>query len=192
MSTKPMIGSYKNPKELTPAQNLVEGVQGEIKDSMDAAAPVTELAQSYETVLASKKITIAKAHSIVDSMLEKGFYEEVMPVTKAVTVTFRTRTHNDYIRYLRALEMFNPKFAEEQAELQLRYFLAASLVAFKGVVLKHVPANADPDAVASAFDSRLEWIEKQPERVINLLATKLSKFDDMIHTVMSEGVVENF
>lgn len=187
-----MIGSYKNPKELTPAQNLVEGVQGEIKDSMDAAAPVTELAQSYETVLASKKITIAKAHSIVDSMLEKGFYEEVMPVTKAVTVTFRTRTHNDYIRYLRALEMFNPKFAEEQAELQLRYFLAASLVAFKGVVLKHVPANADPDAVASAFDSRLEWIEKQPERVINLLATKLSKFDDMIHTVMSEGVVENF
>jgi hypothetical protein len=121
-------------------------------------------------------------------MLEKGFYEESVPVTKSVVATFRTRAHADYVRYLRALETYNPKYVEEQQEIQIRYFLAASLVSFKGTVFK-VAAGEDAEKF---FDRKLEWIEAQPETVIRLIAVKLSKFDQQIQTIMSEGIVENF
>ena len=196
--TKPMIGSYRDPAKAkeeipkTATQGLAEGVQEEIKDSAALADPIAKKAISYEEILAKKDITRAKAHSIVDAMLEKGFYEDTLTVTKNASVTFRTRTHNDYVRYLRALELYNPKFVAEQNELQIRYFLAASLVVFKGKTFKHTPANGDSDAVSADFEERLTWVTQQPESIINILAAKLSKFDDIIHTVMSEGVVENF
>ena len=197
MTAKPMIGSYRKSSEegntpKTPSQNLAEGVQEEIKDSAALADPITKKALSYADILEAKSIEITKAHSIVDSMLEKGFYTDTLPVTKSVSVTLRTRTHNDYVRYLRALELHNPKFVAEQNELQIRYFLAASLVSFKGKSFEHPVPTSDIDKINDAFDVRLEWITQQPESIVNLLASKLSKFDEVIHTVMSEGVVENF
>ena len=194
--TTPMIGSYRNPSKeqsepKTPSQSLAEGVQEEIKDSVALTDPITKKALSYEEILSKKEISLAKAHAIVDAMLERGFYEESLKVTQTVSVTFRTRTHNDYVRYLRALELFSPKYIAEQNELQIRYFLAASLAAFKGKTFSH-PKISDTDASDEAFSERLTWVTQQPESIVNILASKLSKFDDTIHTVMSEGVVENF
>jgi hypothetical protein len=74
-----------------------------------------------------------------------------------------------------------------------RYYLAASLVAFKGQTFTHPEVSkSKPEVVEQAFQDRLEWIEKQGEALIFLLAQKLSKFDRVIQVVMSEGVVENF
>lgn len=175
----------KRPKVATPSGSLSEGVQEDLKSSIDRTKEAAEKAKSYKEILSERDIPLSKAHAIVDGMLEKGFYEETLAFTSNTTVTFRTRAHSDYVRYLRALETYNPKFVEEQQEIQIRYFLAASLVAFKGVTF----AEKDPEKL---FDAKLDWIEKQPERLVNLLATKLSKFDVQIQVVMSEGVVENF
>ncbi len=203
--TTPVIGSFKRPtantpdavevapdivdkrvKVETPARAMAEGVQDELKDSLDRTKATTEKAKTYDEILSEHDIPLSKAHAVVDAMLEKGYYEETVKVTNTTTATFRTRLHADYIRYLRALETYNPKYVEEQQELQIRFFLAASIVAFKGMVL---PKKEDAEAY---FDSKLEWIGKQPEAVIRLLATKLSIFDRQIAIIMSEGVVENF
>lgn len=210
MNKAPVIGSYrerpppatpetnndledlqivdKRPKVETPSTSLTEGIQNELKDGIERTKQGAEKSKSYEEILAERDVPLSKAHSIVDSMLERGYYEEVLPVTRTSTVTFRTRAHADYIRYVRALESYNPKYVEEQQEIQVRYFLAASLVAFKGHAFK-MDAKAD---IEEQFDKKLEWIAKQSETLIRLLATKLSKFDQQIQIVMSEGVVENF
>lgn len=204
---RPVIGSYKKPmvpadaqqsdtaepqivdkrpKIDSPTKALSEGVTEDLKDSIERTKGAAEKAKSYEEILAEHDIPLAKAHAIVDAMLEKGFYEDTLAVTKSSSVTFRTRIHADYVRYLRALEVYNPKYVEEQQEIQIRYFLSASLISFKGVSFSN---QEDPE---KAFDEKLAWIEKQPERVIHLLAGKLSKFDLQIQIVMSEGIVENF
>lgn len=175
----------KRPKVSTPSGSLSEGLQEDLKSSIDRTKEAAEKAKSYQEILSERDIPLAKAHAIVDGMLEKGFYEETIGLTNSASVTFRTRAHSDYVRYLRALETYNPKFVEEQQEIQIRYYLAASLVAFKGVTF----SEKDPEKL---FDAKLDWIEKQPERLISLLATKLSKFDVQIQVVMSEGIVENF
>jgi hypothetical protein len=204
MNKAPVIGSYKKPqvpeqevdleivdkrqKVETPATSLSTGVQEDLKDSIDRTKDGVEKSKSYDEILSEHDITVQKAHTVVDAMLEKGFYEESIPITKSVSATFRTRAHADYVRYLRALETYNPKYVEEQQEIQIRYFLAASLVSFKGVTFK----IASGEDVEKFFDRKLEWIEGQPETVIRLIAVKLSKFDQQIQTIMSEGIVENF
>lgn len=202
MSLKtPLVGSYKKAEQAaipenfeivdkrtkveSPTNSLSEGVQEDLKDSISRTKDSVEKAKSYQELLSDHDISLTKAHTIVDSMLEKGFYEETISVTNKTNVTFRTRAHSDYIRYLRALESYNPKYVEEQQEIQIRYFLAASLVAFKGTTFT---ATATEDI----FDTKITWIEKQPERLVHLLASKLSTFDKQIQIVMSEGVVENF
>lgn len=205
MSMKaPVIGSYKKPqvpeqepdleivdkrqKVETPTTSLSTGVQEDLKESIDRTKQGIEKSKSYEEILSEHGITIQKAHTVVDAMLEKGFYEEPVAITKSVVSTFRTRAHADYVRYLRALEVYNPKYVEEQQEIQIRYFLAASLVSFKGTAF----VQGQNEDAEKFFDRKLEWIHAQAEPVIRLLANKLSKFDQQIQTIMSEGVVENF
>lgn len=207
MPQTPIIGSYKRPQNAekaqeekdveivdkrpkveSPAKNLSEGIQQDLQDSIDVTKSNTEKAKTYEELLAENDIPLQKAHTIVDALLERGVYEETVAVTQRITATFRTRTHGDYVRYLRALELYNPKYVEEQQELQLRYFLAASLLTYKGKsVVDKKYENPEED-----FDARLKWVETQADSLIRLLATKLHKFDTVITVVMSEGVVENF
>lgn len=204
--TKPIIGSYKNPQ--TPEEFVIEdkrkqvetptlamstGIQEELKQGAKRSESKETKAKTYKEILSDRDVSLDKARSIVDDMLTKGYYEEIIPITKNVTVTLRTRAHGDYIRYLRALEFIAPKFMDEQNEIQQRYFLAASIVAFKGDTFEHPEISKNNSKeVEDAFDVRLKWVEKLPERVVFLLLNKLSSFDQMIADVMSEGVVENF
>jgi hypothetical protein len=179
----------RQPKVETPATSLSEGIQEDLQESIDKTKGLADKAKTYEQILSERGITLSKAHAVIDSMLEKGYYEEIIPLklpTPApITVTFRTRTQADYIRYLRALELYNPKYVEEQQELQLRYFLAASLISFKGKTF----TNTDPDKL---IDEKIEWLEKMPERIVSLLGLKLTEFDLQIQAIMTEGAVENF
>lgn len=211
MEGKPLIGSYSDPnpnaaedktptpkivdkrdKVDTPATKMHEGIQEELKQDVKQEQDGIEKAKSYVEILAENDIEKTKAQAIVDAIITDGFWEEALQVTKSTTVTLRTRGYEDYKRYLRALEFINPKYVEEQNEIQIRYFLAASLVVFKGEAFEHPVANASEKEREEAFDVRMEWISNQSERIINLLASKLSKFDRVVQLVMSEGVVENF
>ena len=181
----------KREKVETPTSVLSEGIQEDLKDSIDNTKTGAERAKTYEQILEERGLTLEKAHAIVDSMLEKGFYEETLsiqlPTKVPITVTFRTRTQGDYIRYLRALEAYSPKFVEEQREIQLRYFLASSIIAFKGKTFKAKDTDED-----KFFDEKLSWIEAQPERIVNLLGAKLNVFDMQVLAALNEGAVENF
>ena len=197
----PMVGSFKDPSKKnqpaetpanTPASKLAEGVQLDIKKDVEDNKNTVTKAQGYQEILAEAEISVEKAHVIIDDLLTKGFYEEAMNVTKTATVTFRTRTQYDYRRYLRALEVVAPKYIDEQQEIQLRYFLAASLVEFRGQRFEHVKPSARETDIEDAFEKRLAWLKDQPDTLITLLAVKLSKFDRMVKVVMSEGVIENF
>jgi hypothetical protein len=197
----PVVGSFKDPSKknqngdtvvATPASKLAEGVQSDIKKDVEDNKDTVVKAQGYQEILAEAEITIEKAHAIIDDLLTKGYYEEVINITKTTTVTFRTRTQSDYRRYLRAVEVVAPKYVDEQQEIQLRYFLAASLVEFKGQRFDYPKHTARENEIEDAFEKRMSWIKDQPDSLITLLAVKLSKFDRTVKVVMSEGVIENF
>jgi len=177
----------------SPAKSVAEGIQEDLEQDVKQAAKGIEKVKQYDEILAENDITVEQAQIVVDDLMTKGYYQETMNVTKTITVDFRTRTHLDYMRYHTALEILNPKYQAEQDEIALRYCLAGSLARFGKVTFDYPnPQTAEEGQAREAFDKRLEWIEKQPERVVALLATKLVKFDAKIGTIMAEGVAENF
>ena len=205
MARPSVIGSYKDPRgrtapvedkrapDTTPARAIVDSVADEMQRDVTETKESVEKAKTYEEILKENDISLSKATAIVDDLLTKGYYEEDIPVTSNSYVTLRTRAHSDYRRYLRALEVNSPRYADEQNEIQMRYFIAASLVNFKGQSFEHPEQKiGNESAVEAAFAARLQWIERQPERLITLIALKLHKFDRMIQVVISEGVIENF
>lgn len=176
----------------TPASTMAEGIKGDLEKDIQEQSSTAKKAKSYDEILKENDIPLDKAHAIVDSILMNGYYEETLPITKTATVTFRTRLHSDYKRYLRALEILNPRYVDEQREIQSRYFLAASLSSFKGQVFEHAGPKDSKEIADRSFEARLDWIEQQPENLILLLLNKLAQFDRTVAVVMSEGVVENF
>jgi len=196
----PVIGSYRREaseevKKTTSTATqtssaLSEGIKEDLKDTLEQNKAGAEKAKTYEEILAENNISRERAHLVVDALLEKGYYEETyqikLPASSSVTVTLRTRTQADYIRFLQALEANAPRYVEEQRELQARYYLAASLVSFRGQTF---PADT---AEKPAFEAKMDWLEKQPERIIALLTNRLAVFDREINLIMNEGAVENF
>jgi len=185
------ITEVKKPQE-TPAKSLVDGAQEEMRRDVSEGKDAAERAKSYDEILSDNDISKSKASAIVDDLLTKGFYQEDIQLTSTAYLTLRTRTHADYRRYLRQVEIDSPRYIDEQHEIQMRYFVAASLVAFKGQEFAHPTHRASATEVEELFKKRLDFIEQLPERVVALISSKLAKFDRVVQIVMSEGVVENF
>jgi len=202
--SKPLIGSYSAPdddeivdktKPAPPsaARSVADGIKEDLALDIKETAVTTKKTKDYEEILKEQGISLNEAKSIVDDMLTQGYYEERIKITRSITADFRTRTHADYLRYHNALEALNPRFEEERNELALRYCLAGSIARFNKSKFEHPnPLKAENGEINAAFDERLDWIEKQPERLVALLSSKLNAFDRKVALVMSEGVIENF
>jgi len=204
---KAIIGSYADPKTegtkepeiidkrpapvATPERNIATGIREDLEQEVKKSEDVVTKIKDYKEILKEANIDLSEAMAIVDDILTNGYYEEIIPLTKNITVTLRTRTQSDYLRYHRALEMYSPRYQDELQEIARRYCLAGSLVRFGDKEFTHADNPRSKEA-GDFFDARLEWIEEQSDQIINLLQAKLYQFDSKIMTVMSEGVVENF
>lgn len=179
-------------KPSTPNRSVVEGIQHSLKKSVSQQQNTVEKATSWKERLREKDISLDKAHTMIDDLITKGFYEESFPITSRISVTFRSRTQYDFQRYLRALEVINPRFNDELHELASRYFLAASLAHFGTTSFDFPDIKESRARVDAAFEKRMDWVESQPGHLVILLTQKLNAFDEMLATVFSEGVIENF
>lgn len=175
----------------TPAGVVAEAIEQGLERELAETKEVIEQAKTYEEILKDAKITLAEADAIRDSILLNDSYTETIPLTKNVSVTFRTRVYQDHIRFSRALERYNPQFMLEEQDLKAQYYLAASIEAFRGQTFKF-PSPTDYDACEKAFEERLLFIKGLPAATITLLIQHLNRFDEKVSLSLSKGAVEDF
>lgn len=161
-----------SPEELE--KGLAEAV-----DSVDQAPEKT-----WEQQLKELDITQEEAFKIIDIMMTKGHYEKTYPVTKKVSVTFRTRDFDAHERTQKALEADSPQFYGTVSMIMSKYNLAASLRRYGTRDFK--PNKQGQPVEAFNFIAGLSYM------VFSLLLQKLAKFDELVLTVMDEGALENF
>lgn len=162
---------------------VVEKTIEDLKAQQDAEAALTP-AERYQKRLAEANISMVDATAIYDAVLGKGYYEEYVRLGKSGRAVFRTRLYEDSLRIQTALEFQKPQLVITQDELITRYNMAASLYEWQGKVIPH---KTDKD-----FENALTTVRQLPGPVYNLLALALSKFDQKVMTVFSEGAAENF
>jgi Asp-tRNA(Asn)/Glu-tRNA(Gln) amidotransferase A subunit family amidase len=175
----------------TPAKTLANALEQNVERDIAETREVVEQVKTYEELLKDAGITLAEADEIRDSILLKDSYTETVQLTKNVSVTFRTRTYQDHIRYSRALERENPRFVMEEQEIKTQYYLAASIEAFRGTTFTF-PAPANFEECEKAFEERLLFIKGLPTATVSLLITHLNRFDGKVSLALSKGAVEDF
>lgn len=148
--------------------------------------------EDYQAHLKEHGITVDEAEEIVDALMTKGYHTETVPLTKRVSVVFRTREHGDTLRLQIALEVNRPNYVHAMEELTARYSLAASLESFGQTAFAHPSPDDNKETVEKLFDVRLKFVERMADHVFYRLAQMLSKYDRKIAAVMREGVAENF
>jgi hypothetical protein len=141
-------------------------------------------AEQYRKNLEKHKISLEDATTIYDGVLTKGYYEEYVRLKGNHRAVFRSRKYEDHLRLQTLLEMQKPQLAISQDEIISRMNLASSLYEWEGEVLKH---ETDDD-----FDAVMKIIMKLPAPIFSVLVRELSKFDEKIFAVFSEGAEENF
>lgn len=141
--------------------------------------------EKYLAKLKEMNVSKEQAAQIIDAMIMNGLYEEEVAVTKKLRVKFRTRGQDAADRLNKALNDENPQFTGSVYSLIAKYNLAASLV-------QYGPHKFDP-STEDGFKHTMEYIRtKIPQPVYTVLVTKLSKFDEKLAAVMTEGAVEDF
>ena len=172
-----VLGALSTP---TPSANTldVEALQGAL-NILEKAPEKT-----WKEKLKALDIGEEEATVIVDAMLAKGYYERTYQLTKKTTVTFRSRPLEAQERVQRAIEQDAPQFNGTISLIVAKYNLAASLVS--------VGSNKFDPSDEANYTRVFAYLAKLPFAVFNALIQKLAKFDQLVLTVMDEGVLENF
>lgn len=155
----------------------------EKKSELDYAIETLEdsVELSYEDKIKKHDLGEDEAAAIVDSIIEKGFYEKTYPITKKYSVTFRSRTADDLEKLWFNVEDANPRLPATISSTIARVNLSLSMVEFRGKSLREkTPAE------------RMDIIRRMPEALFRIITMKLGRFDRMVEDVVDEGAIQNF
>lgn len=173
----------------TPNKELVGAVEARLQEDLDEGAGIVKKALTYEDRLKEAGISQDEANGIRDALLIDGYYSEGYALSPRVTVRFRSRSYQDYVRYHQEIERRRPQYVSERDEIMVRYFLASSLESLGGTNFEF---PSEPDKAEAAFNLRMQRILSMPAAVVELLNRKIYQFDEKLRIVLSEGAVEDF
>jgi hypothetical protein len=136
---------------------------------------------SYEKQLNELGVSKEEAALMVDTLLRGETLTKSYPITSGVSVVFKARSVNDDMRLAQHLEDTKPMF-QSTIDLSIaRYNVAASLVRY-----------GNKDFSETFFQEKLEWVNNLPKATINVLVSRLNKFDRLVFAITEDGALENF
>lgn len=189
--SRPVVPAGAPPAGQT--QTALEREERNLKEQADSVEKALDPMLAYQTRLREAGIAPEKAAAIIDSVLQRGFHSEVIPIRKeGFEARFRTRTTRDLHRAQVFLEATRPSYEVHYQDILTRYLLAASLEQMGADKFEHPSRDATPDVIERLFTLRLSYVNTMAEPAYRLLSRKLAEFDRRIALVLEEGAIENF
>lgn len=148
--------------------------------------------EAYEKRLKEIGVTREDAASMVDTLLERGYWSEDVAITSRIKARFRTRQYRDVERLRNYIEVVRPQHPDYYNDILWKYQLAASIEMYKTTVFKHPSRNDSKDEVEKLFQARLTFVDEMGDPMFRMLGIKLAKFDEKVRNVFEEGAIEVF
>ena len=174
---------------------MLEQVSKDLEEAKEKNKPPTkeEKAKQYLDSLEQAGVTLPEARAIIDTLLEKGAYEENALIGGKIHVTFRSRDYGDVARAMHFLEVENPQYPQSISDLISKYNLAASLKRYNKDIFQFPDRKTATSAdVESSFDQRFRYITGLATPVIQRLFELLVRFDTKVAVALSDGAPEDF
>lgn len=201
--TAPMIGQFSGPPGNAPRVALQRKetpvTPSEKQEAASPAASTTTTKSREEKYadflkgLEEAGVTPVEARTIMDEILEKGYYTSTHQV-RGKDIVIRSRNYSDTLRTQRFLEVESPTYAMNMDEIIMRYNTAASLVRFGEHTFEHPEDKKEytNEEVEAAFDVRRKFIERLPSIMVGKLNTMVYNMDMKLAAVFAEGAPEDF
>lgn len=141
-------------------------------------------AEKYLEELAEEGTSLEEAQAIVEGIITKFVYTEVVPVTKTLSITLQTRPVVTNKRLNQVIGTEKPQSDASYLNILAQINLASSLLSYGSDTF-------DP-STEEGFMEAFDFVERLPQPIFVLLVEKLNRFDRKINLVMREGCIENF
>jgi len=148
---------------------------------------------TYEDRVKAFELSMDEAMSIVDILVTKGEYQEVVNLSRTMSVVIGTRStrFNSYLS--KVIDSESPRKTGRLNQLMTEYQLAGSLVSFGKEELPSLyDQNMTEDEWVEVVDARVGFIKQLQGPIFLTLCNKLARFDSKMMIVFSEGYDENF
>lgn len=177
------------------AKAAMEGVASTAEgEEVNPAAEERDPIEKWRAGLKAAKITEEQAGRILDSMLEKGYWERDYKLFQGrVSMRLRTRDVQNINRILSTIDRMRVPAQAMIEETIILLNLAGSLVQLRDVTLPHPDVNkATIDEIEDAFDARKQFVQRLSGPLLPAIRTALIHFDGVVTAALANGAAEGF
>ena len=142
--------------------------------------------------LEMNQIHVNEAEKILDTIIQKGFYEETYRIAGRV-FKLRTRTTVDSDRLIEMLREMSPDSEAVASHLIARVNVASSLASFGENSFPHsIPTDDNRDLLDQEWRLRWSYISSLPQPIFLALAQTMQRFDLKVNLACDARGIENF
>lgn len=179
----------KNAQEETTEQ--VEPTVEEIVDEQINSVTLTHKDEWLQD-LNLNRIQRTEAEKILDTIMQKGFYEESYRIAGSV-FKLRTRTTVDSDRLIEMIRELSPESEAVASHLIARVNVASSLSKFGENNFPHSrPTDDNRDILDQEWRLRWTYISSLPQPIFLAIAQTMQRFDLKVNLACDARALENF
>jgi|GEM_PF-4215280 len=158
------------------------------------APPSSDPIELWRSGLKTAGITEDQAGIILDSMLDKGYWERDYRLFNGrVVLRLRTRDAANINRIMAMIDRIRVPTQVMIDEHIAQLNLAGSIVTLRDATLPHPNVNtATVDAIEDAFDKRREFVSRIPGPLMPSVRAALIHFDSVVGAALANGAAEGF
>lgn len=150
--------------------------------------------ETWREGLKAAGINEAQAGTILDSMLEKGYWERDYRLFNGrVVLRLRTRDAQNINRIMALIDRMRlPTQALIDEHIAILN-LAGSIVSLRDAQLPHPDVNkSSTDVIEDAFDKRREFVSRIAGPLMPAIRSALVHFDSVVAAALANGAAEGF
>tara|TARA_B100000214_G_C23972420_1_gene630836 strand:- start:1326 stop:1940 length:615 start_codon:yes stop_codon:yes gene_type:complete len=138
------------------------------------------------------RIELKTAHKILDTIMQKGFYEESYRIAGSI-FKLRTRTTVDSDRLIEMLRELSPESEAVASHLIARVNVASSLSKFGDNNFPHTnPSDENRELLDQEWRLRWSYISSLPQPIFLAIAQTMQRFDLKVNLACDARALENF
>lgn len=171
-----------------------ETAEDSVEEQVNAAVESATLTHKDEwrQDLLRNRVTIPEAEKILDTVMQKGFYEESYRIAGSV-FKLRTRTTVDSDRLIEMLRELAPESEAVATHLIARVNIASSLSKFGDNNFPHSePSDENRELLDQEWRLRWTYISSLPQPIFLAIVQTMQRFDLKVNLACDARALENF
>lgn len=180
----------KQEEQIKEVESKVESIEEQVTSAVNSATLTHK--DEWKQDLEFNRIKLSEAEQILDTIMQKGFYEESYRIAGRV-FKLRTRTTVDSDRLIEMLRELSPESEAVATHLIARVNIASSLSKFGDNNFPHSqPSDENRQMLDEEWRLRWSFVSSLPQPLFLAMVQTMQRFDQKVNLSCDARALENF